>query len=96
MEKTRWTSGKGVSLPSLCSGTVEGIVLGTFASTDPEELRADWAALGARLAFYFSVVYSETPESSSASCSRPSISLRLSFTTCKMGMKNGPFEPVKG
>ena len=96
MEKTRWTSWKGVSLPSLCSGTVEAIVLGTFASTDPEELRADWAALGARLTFYFSVIYSETPESSSASCSRPSISLRLSFTTCKMGMKSGPFEPVEG
>lgn len=46
MEKTRWTSGKGVSLPSLCSGTVEGIVLGLSLSTDPEELRADWAALG--------------------------------------------------
>ena len=84
-------------MPSLCSGTVEGIVLGMLkASTDPEELRADWAALGARLAFYFSVIYSETPESSSASCSHPSISLRLSFTTCKMGIKNGPFEPVEG
>ena len=39
-----------MSLPSLCSGTVEGIVLGMLkTSTDPEELRADWAALGARL-----------------------------------------------
>lgn len=84
-------------LPSLNSGIVKGTVLGALkASRDPKELRANWAAPEAGLAFCLSVIYSEVPESSPAPCSHPSISPSLIFPTCRMGMKNGPFQPVEG
>lgn len=89
---------------SVCdSGMAEGTVSGALrASADPERLRANWAAIEAKLAICFCIGYSEIPKSwvpesdSSASWTHLSISLKLSFTICRMGMKNEPCQPVEG
>ena len=89
---------------SVCdSGTAKGTVSEALnASAGSERLRANWAAIRAKLALCFSIGYSEIPKScvpesdSSASWTHLPMSMNLSFTICRMGMKNGPCQPVEG